>query len=84
MRASAVDGRMGRGGGRRPRSRGPEEFRRHLFERWSRDTATAERVMGTGLGLFISRELAHANGGDLVHREASPAGSEFVLRLRRP
>ena len=38
--------------------------------------------MGTGLGLFISRELAHANGGELVHREASPQGSEFVLRLR--
>jgi signal transduction histidine kinase len=61
----------------------PEEFRRHLFERWSRDASTAERVMGTGLGLFISRELAHANGGDLVHREARPQGSQFVLCLRR-
>ncbi len=62
----------------------PPEFRRHLFDRYSRDTATSEWVMGTGLGLFISRELAHANGGDLVHREACPQGSEFVLRLRRP
>jgi signal transduction histidine kinase len=61
----------------------PEEFREHLFDRYSRDTATAERVIGTGLGLFISRELAHANGGDLVHRVAHPQGSEFVLRLRR-
>ncbi len=61
----------------------PEEFRALLFERWTRDAATAERVMGTGLGLFISRELAHANGGDLLHREAHPQGSAFVLRLRR-
>ena len=60
----------------------PEEFRQHLFERYTRDARTAERVMGTGLGLFISRELAHANGGDLVHRVAEPQGSEFVLRLR--
>ena len=60
----------------------PAEFREHLFDRYSRDAATAERVMGTGLGLFISRELAHANGGELVHRDAHPRGSEFVLRLR--
>ena len=60
----------------------PEKFRENLFTRYSRDTRTAEQVMGTGLGLFISRELAHANGGDLFHREASPQGSEFVLRLR--
>jgi signal transduction histidine kinase len=59
----------------------PEEFRQHLFNRYTRDTATAEQVIGTGLGLFISRELAHANGGELLHREAEPQGSEFVLRL---
>ena len=60
----------------------PEEFRQHLFDRYTRDTATAERVIGTGLGLFISRELAHANGGDLTYRPGLPQGSEFVLRLR--
>ncbi len=60
----------------------PQKFREHLFARYSRDARTAEQVMGTGLGLFISRELAHANGGELVHREARPHGSEFVLRLR--
>jgi signal transduction histidine kinase len=60
----------------------PAEFREQLFDRYSRDTATAERVIGTGLGLFISRELARANGGDLVHRPGETGGSEFVLRLR--
>jgi signal transduction histidine kinase len=60
----------------------PAEFRRLLFDRYTRDATTAVQEIGTGLGLFISRELAHANGGDLVHRDATPQGSEFVLRLR--
>lgn len=62
----------------------PAAFRAHLFERFSRDAESARRVMGTGLGLFISRELARANGGDLVYREASPTGSAFVITLPAP
>lgn len=59
-------------------------FRRHLFERFSRDTGTAGTVTGTGLGLFISRELARANGGDLHHEDIAPTGSRFVLTLAAP
>ncbi len=62
----------------------PVPFRAHLFERFSRDAESARRVMGTGLGLFISRELARANGGDLVYREVSPTGSAFVITLPAP
>jgi PAS domain S-box-containing protein len=50
-----------------------------LFEKF----ATGDRVDGTGLGLFISRELAKAQGGDAVYEERSaehPAGS-FVLTI---
>jgi signal transduction histidine kinase len=36
---------------------------------------------GTGLGLYISRGIARAHGGDLVLAVSSPAGSRFVLRL---
>jgi signal transduction histidine kinase len=36
---------------------------------------------GTGLGLAISRELAQANGGDLVLARSSPAGATFELTL---
>jgi signal transduction histidine kinase len=59
----------------------PEAFRDHLFERFSRDTTTARKMPGTGLGLFITRELARANGGDVTFREPDGGGSAFVLSL---
>jgi PAS domain S-box-containing protein len=54
-------------------------LRPRLFEKF----ATGDRVDGTGLGLFISRELAQAQGGDAVYEEPTtsrPAGS-FVLSI---
>lgn len=48
-----------------------------LFERF----ATADNVRGTGLGLFIVRELARVSGGDAFYEprsEEKPAGT-FVL-----
>lgn len=61
----------------------PEELRPHLFDRFSRAQSTARTVKGTGLGLYIVRELARANGGD-VHYEAAPEqGSVFVLTIPR-
>ncbi|MFL6024553.1 MAG: sensor histidine kinase [Marmoricola sp.] len=59
----------------------PEEFREHLFQRFSRSTATAPEVIGTGLGLFITRELARANGGEVRHCDGTPRGSVFVVTL---
>jgi EAL domain-containing protein (putative c-di-GMP-specific phosphodiesterase class I) len=38
---------------------------------------------GLGLGLFVSRRLARAHGGDLTFRRRLPVGSEFVLTLPR-
>jgi two-component system, OmpR family, sensor histidine kinase KdpD len=38
--------------------------RERLFERYARGTLPSAE--GTGLGLYVSRELARANGGDLV------------------
>jgi signal transduction histidine kinase len=59
----------------------PPAFREHLFQRFARDADTAQQVMGTGLGLFIARELARANNGDVVLRDGDPSGSVFVLTL---
>ncbi|MGZ4489576.1 MAG: sensor histidine kinase [Nocardioidaceae bacterium] len=59
----------------------PPAFRAHLFQRFSRDAGTAQQVMGTGLGLFIARELARANHGDIMLRDRNPSGSVFVLAL---
>ncbi len=61
----------------------PERFRGQLFERYTRDGDTAGRAAGTGLGLFITRELARANGGDLTYEAAGPTGSAFTLTLPR-
>ena len=63
----------------------PEDFHDRLFQRSARHPDTAERVAGTGIGLFISRALARANGGDLTHRGNDTTGSRFELTLpRRP
>ena len=61
----------------------PEEFQGRLFERFSRDVASARQAAGTGLGLFITRELARANGGDIGYRDGGPTGSVFTLTLPR-
>jgi signal transduction histidine kinase len=48
-----------------------------LFERF----ATVDNIRGTGLGLFIVRELARASGGDAYYEPSTaeqPAGT-FVV-----
>ena len=42
------------------------------------------RGHGVGLGLFISRGLAEAHGGELTVRPATREGSEFILTLPMP
>ena len=50
----------------------------HIFEKFRQLDATSP---GAGLGLFISRGLARAHGGDLIVQPAVDVGSEFELRL---
>ncbi|MGW0822659.1 ATP-binding protein [Streptomyces sp. NPDC002845] len=61
----------------------PESFVPHLFERYRRDPATASATEGTGLGLWIARSLARANGGDAWYEPGRPAGAVFCVRLPR-
>jgi signal transduction histidine kinase len=61
----------------------PQDFHDQLFQRSARHPDTVATVSGTGIGLFISRALARANGGDLVHRNSHPHGSCFELTLPR-
>ena len=51
-----------------------------VFEQFHRgkDAAFAD-VPGTGLGLYISRELAEANGGSLQIERSSSDGTVFIL-----
>jgi signal transduction histidine kinase len=56
-----------------------------LFDRFYRAEASRTRGKGagTGLGLAIARELARAQGGDLVAENARYRGAIFRLRLPR-
>jgi len=53
-----------------------------LFKAFSRGVA-ADGPAGLGLGLALSRSLAHAMGGELVHADAEGGGAAFTLRLPR-
>ena len=57
----------------------PEEFRPRLFQEYSRAADTT--ASGTGLGLFVVRSLAEAQGGTVGYRPRDPHGSVFTLRL---
>ncbi|MFD6288051.1 ATP-binding protein [Streptomyces sp. NPDC060205] len=59
----------------------PESFVPHLFERYRRDPATAAATEGTGLGLWIARSLARANGGDAWYEPGRPNGAVFCVSL---
>ena len=59
----------------------PADLRPHLFDRFARAENTARTVKGTGLGLYIVRELARANNGDVSYEPAAERGSIFVITL---
>jgi signal transduction histidine kinase len=58
-----------------------EADRDRLFERYARGTLPGAE--GTGLGLYVSRELARANGGDLL-LDAPIDGSSAVFSVYLP
>jgi two-component system sensor histidine kinase BaeS len=56
-----------------------------LFDRFYRAETSRTRGKGggIGLGLAIARDLARAQGGDLVAESANNVGATFRLRLSR-
>jgi signal transduction histidine kinase len=54
----------------------------HLFEKFYRvRTESTARIAGTGLGLWISREIARKMGGDLSVESIAGVGSHFTVTL---
>src|SRR4051794_4784428 len=63
--------------------RGPgiaADAQERIFERFER-LEESRKQTGTGLGLYITRRLARAMGGDVTVSSVPGAGSTFLLRL---
>jgi len=59
-----------------------EEDLPRLFSRFGRlVTRENSHIPGTGLGLYLARELARLHGGDITVRSAAGSGSCFTLTL---
>lgn len=57
----------------------PEVFQPQLFEQYSR--AQGSRAAGTGLGLYVVKALAEAQGGTAWHEPRPGGGSSFFFSL---
>ncbi|MBM2619426.1 PAS domain S-box protein [Actinoplanes sp. LDG1-06] len=58
----------------------PESFVPHLFDRFARaDSGVATTTSGTGLGLYLVRQLAQASGLGIRYQPNEPRGANFVV-----
>jgi PAS domain S-box-containing protein len=62
----------------------PEEEIPRLFQRYYRARSQASRgAPGTGLGLYISRAIVEAHGGEILVTSQPGKGATFLVRLPR-
>lgn len=59
----------------------PPAFREKIFDEFFRAPSADPAVSGNGLGLAISRRIAHMLGGDISLSDAPERGSIFTLAL---
>ena len=65
----------------------PEEAKTRIFERFYRvDSSLTRNTVGTGLGLYISKQLVEAHDGSIWLESALNEGStfSFLLPLKKP
>ena len=62
----------------------PRDQIEKLFQKFSRvDTPEAREIKGSGLGLWISREIVKAHGGKIWVESEEGKGSTFRFTLRK-
>jgi signal transduction histidine kinase len=59
----------------------PEEHLEHLFERFFRVPGSKEQVHGTGLGLYICRQIIRAHAGDIWAASGKAGGTTIWITL---
>ncbi len=60
-----------------------EEQRARLFQKFSRlDSPETKKVKGTGLGLYITKQIIERHGGD-IRVEPREQGNSFVFQIER-
>jgi signal transduction histidine kinase len=63
----------------------PEADRERIFERFTMlDSGATRMAGGVGLGLYIARQLALAQGGELLAADPTPPGTGARFELRLP
>jgi len=63
----------------------PPADRERVFERFTQlDSGATRRAGGVGLGLYIARQLANAQGGELLAADPTPPGQGARFELRLP
>ena len=55
----------------------PEDFKMHIFEKFSRVERAQPGMQGTGLGLFIVKQLVDRMGGEIWFTSSEGKGSTF-------
>ena len=59
----------------------PRASREHIFDLFYRDPETARSVAGSGIGLFVCRNLVEAMGGTMTVDASPSGGAEFAFSL---